>query len=180
MLKIDKSSHLITDISYFPTTNCDERPEDCCIDTVIIHCISLPKGAFDNDNVAKLFTNKLDCSSDPSFDSLKNLRVSAHIFIRRNGEIIQFVPFHLRAWHAGRSSHKGRENCNNFSVGIELEGSVDENYEENQYVQLRELIGALKICYPKIMDDNIIGHSEISPDRKKYPGPFFNWEKIRN
>ena len=179
MLKIDKSSHLISDILYIPTTNCDSRPEDINIDTVVIHCISLPKGIFDNDNVVKLFTNKLDCSSDLSFASLKNLKVSAHIFIRRNGDIIQFVPFNLRAWHAGRSSYKGREDCNNFSIGIELEGSVDKNFEETQYKQLKQLIEALKICYPKIHDDNIIGHSKISPDRKVDPGPLFNWEKIK-
>ena len=180
MLKINKSSHLIDKVTYLPTANCDARPQGCPIDTIIIHCISLPKGVFGNNNVIDFFTNNLDVSHDPSFESLKNLKVSAHIFIKRSGETIQFVPLNLRAWHAGDSSFKGKKDCNDFSIGIELEGSTDEPFEDFQYIQLKELINALKLSYPKIVDNNIMGHSEISPDRKTDPGPFFDWSKIKN
>ena len=180
MLKIDKSSHLITDAEYLPSTNCDRRPQKCSIDTIVVHCISLPEGEFGNNNVIDLFTNNFNSSNDPSFESLEDLKLSAHIFIRRNGQIIQFVPFNLRAWHAGKSNFKGRKNCNDFSIGVELEGTTNINFEDIQYKKLIELISVLKRNYPKIVNDNIIGHSEISPDRKIDPGPLFNWSKIKN
>ena len=180
MLKINKSRHLITDVEYLPSTNCDKRPEGYMIDTIVIHCISLPEGIFGNNNVIDLFLNNLNFTDNPSFSNLKNTRVSAHIFIRRTGHIVQIVPFNLRAWHAGESNLRGRENCNDFSIGIELEGSTKTKFEDVQYTKLGELITALKANYPKIVEDNIIGHNEIAPERKIDPGPFFDWLKIKN
>ncbi len=180
MLKINKSSHLLTNVEYFRSMNCDKRPKENSIDTIVIHCISLPEGIFGNNNVVDLFMNNLDLTKDSTFETLKDLKVSAHIFIRRDGQIIQFVPFNLRAWHAGKSNLKGRENCNDFSIGIELEGCINTNFEDIQYRKLNELIIELKKNYPQIVEENIIGHSEISTGRKTDPGPFFDWSRIQN
>ncbi|MEC9205826.1 MAG: 1,6-anhydro-N-acetylmuramyl-L-alanine amidase AmpD [Pseudomonadota bacterium] len=180
MLKINKSSHLIDSVEYLPSTNCDKRPQGYLIDTIIIHCISLPEGIFDNNNVADLFMNNLDLTKHPTFKSLKDLKVSSHVFIKRNGQIIQFVPFNLRAWHAGKSNLRGRDNCNDFSIGIELEGSTSTNFEGIQYTKLNELIVGLRGNYPEIVGENIIGHNEVSTGRKTDPGPFFDWSKIKN
>ena len=179
MLKININSHLIEGILYLPSDNHDIRPYTMDIDTIIIHCISLPEGSYGNDNVSDLFTNKLDTTKNESFSSLTGLRVSSHIFIKRNGEIIQFVPFNMRAWHAGASKHKDRENCNNFSIGIELEGTSNSIFTDKQYNQLKEIIKLMKTCYPKIVEANIIGHNEVSPDRKEDPGTFFDWDRIK-
>ena len=120
MLKINNNSGLFNDITYYRSDNCNNRPENTIIDTIIIHCISLPMGSYDNQNIVDLFMNNLDINQDPSFESLKDIKVSSHLLIKRDGEIIQFVPFNLRAWHAGTSKHKERENCNDYSIGIEL------------------------------------------------------------
>ena len=161
MLKINTKLHLIEDISYLPSDNYDLRPDNIDIDTIIIHCISLPEGAYDNENVSDLFTNKLDIAKDKTFLSLKGLRVSSHLFIRRNGVLSQFVPFNMRAWHAGVSQYKGRENYNDFSIGIELEGTSSSIFTEEQYSKLREVIKIMKTCYPKIVENNIIGHNKV-------------------
>ena len=179
MLKININSHLIEGISYLPSDNYDLRPNNMDIDTIIIHCISLPEGSYGNDNVSDLFTNKLDITKNKSFSSLTGLRVSSHIFIKRNGEIIQFVPFNMRAWHAGVSKHKNRGNCNDFSIGIELEGTSNSIFTDKQYNQLKEIIKLMKTCYPKIVEENIIGHNEVSPERKEDPGTFFDWDRIK-
>ncbi|MBT3697243.1 MAG: 1,6-anhydro-N-acetylmuramyl-L-alanine amidase AmpD [Gammaproteobacteria bacterium] len=179
MLKINTKLHLIEDISYLPSDNYDLRPDNIDIDTIIIHCISLPEGAYDNENVSDLFTNKLDIAKDKTFLSLKGLRVSSHLFIRRNGVLSQFVPFNMRAWHAGVSQYKGRENYNDFSIGIELEGTSSSIFTEEQYSKLREVIKIMKTCYPKIVENNIIGHNKVSPERKEDPGKFFEWDKIK-
>ncbi|MBT5406455.1 MAG: 1,6-anhydro-N-acetylmuramyl-L-alanine amidase AmpD [Gammaproteobacteria bacterium] len=179
MLKINTKLHLIEDISYLPSDNYDLRPDNIDIDTIIIHCISLPEGAYDNENVSDLFTNKLDIAKDKTFLSLKGLRVSSHLFIRRNGVLSQFVPFNMRAWHAGVSQYKGRENYNDFSIGIELEGTSNSIFTEEQYSKLREVIKIMKTCYPKIVENNIIGHNKVSPERKEDPGKFFEWDKIK-
>ena len=149
------------------------------IDTIIIHCISLPEGVYDNDNVCDLFTNKLDTSKNKSFSTLTGLRVSSHVFIKRSGQTIQFVPFGMRAWHAGVSKHKDRENCNDFSIGIELEGTSNSAFTDEQYNKLKEIIKLMKTCYPKIVEGNIIGHNEVSPDRKEDPGTFFDCGRIK-
>ena len=179
MLKINTNLHLIEDISYLPSDNYDLRPDNIDIDTIIIHCISLPEGSYGNDNVRDLFTNKLDISKDKSFNSLRDLRVSSHLFIKRDGSISQFVPFNMRAWHAGVSKYNGRENYNDFSIGIELEGTSNTIFTEEQYSKLREIIKIIKTCYPKIVEDNILGHNKVSPDRKEDPGAFFDWDRIK-
>ena len=180
MLKINTNTYLLDNIPYQCSSNCDARPIGIDIDTIVIHCISLPAGVYDNNYIIDLFQNKLDVTKDASFESLVNLKVSAHLLIRRDGTIIQFVPFNLRAWHAGVSSYKGRENFNDFSIGIEVEGTPNSRYTDIQYEKLNELIATIKLCYPKITDNNIIGHNEISPDRKEDPGSFFEWDKIKD
>jgi AmpD protein len=179
MLKINNNSALFDDITHYHSDNCDNRPKDIIIDTIIIHCISLPMGSYDNQNIVDLFTNNLDINQDPSFKSLKDVRVSSHLLIKRDGEIIQFVPFYLRAWHAGVSKHKERDNCNDYSIGIELEGTDKSKFTDVQYDRLNEIIRSLKDFYPKIVDENIIGHNEVSPDRKNDPGPYFEWNRIK-
>ena len=179
MLKINNNSGLFDDITHYNSENCNNRPNNTIIDTIIIHCISLPVGSYGNQNIIDLFMNNLDINQDPSFESLKDVKVSSHLLIRRDGEIIQFVPFNLRAWHAGVSKHKERENCNDYSIGIELEGTDKSNFTDTQYKRLNEIIISLKDYYPKIVDENIIGHNEVSPDRKNDPGPFFEWNRIK-
>ena len=179
MLKINNNSGLFDDITHYNSENCNNRPNNTIIDTIIIHCISLPVGSYGNQNIVDLFMNNLDINQDPSFESLKDVKVSSHLLIRRDGEIIQFVPFNLRAWHAGVSKHKERENCNDYSIGIELEGTDKSNFTDTQYKRLNEIIISLKDYYPKIVDENIIGHNEVSPDRKNDPGPFFEWNRIK-
>tara|TARA_B100001057_G_scaffold81281_2_gene76713 strand:+ start:69175 stop:69729 length:555 start_codon:yes stop_codon:yes gene_type:complete len=179
MFKIDKKTHKIANAVFIESPNHDDRPIDVDIDSIIIHCISLPEGSYDNQNVVALFQNKLDTSAHKSFSSLAGLRVSSHLFVRRNGSIIQFVPFNKRAWHAGTSSHEGRENFNDFSIGIELEGTSNSSYEKEQYDILKDVIDSLKSCYPMIEESRILGHCDISPDRKTDPGPLFDWTKLK-
>ncbi len=164
---------------YIESPNFDDRPKDIETDTIIIHSISLPEMEYDNDHVSLLFQNKLSRDHDTSFKELEQLKVSSHLFIKRTGEIIQFVPLDKRAWHAGKSEYLGRRDFNDFSVGIELHGSVLDYYTDKQYVSLKKTIAELKQIFPSIQDSNILGHSDISPNRKSDPGPNFEWEKIR-
>tara|TARA_B100001113_G_C20982716_1_gene566812 strand:+ start:90 stop:617 length:528 start_codon:yes stop_codon:yes gene_type:complete len=173
-----KNKFILDDCRYIESNNFDERDGNIIIDTIILHCISLPECQYENNNVIEFFTNKLDHEKHPSFLDLKDLKVSAHIFIRRSGEIIQFVPFDKRAWHAGKSNFKGRSNFNDFSIGIELEGSVTDDYTNEQYSKLKSCILFLKELFPSIKDSNILGHSDIAPGRKKDPGSKFSWERI--
>ena len=173
-----KNKFILEDCRYIESNNFDEREDDFVIDTIILHCISLPECQYDNNNVIDFFTNKLDYRKDSSFNELKNVKVSSHLFIRRSGEIIQFVPFDKRAWHAGKSSYKGRSNFNNFSIGIELEGSTKDSYTDEQYNNLKNCILFLKELFPSIKDSNILGHSDIAPGRKADPGLNFSWERI--
>ena len=173
-----KDKFILNDCNYIKSNNFDERDNKVLIDTIILHCISLPEGKYDNDNVIEFFTNKLDYNKHPSFDDLRDLKVSSHLFIRRSGEIIQFVPFNRRAWHAGKSHYKGRSNYNDFSIGIELEGSVKDSYTNEQYKKLKNCILLLKELFPSIQDNNILGHSDIAPGRKTDPGSNFIWERI--
>ena len=173
-----KDKFILDDCRYIPSNNYDERDKNVSIDTIILHCISLPECQYDNNNVIELFTNKLDHKKHPSFEDLRDLKVSSHIFIRRTGEIIQFVPFNKRAWHAGKSKYKGRSNFNDFSIGIELEGSVTDDYTNEQYNELKKCILLLKDLFPSIKDSNILGHSDIAPGRKTDPGSNFSWERI--
>ena len=160
-----------------PSPNCDERPEDASINLLVVHNISLPPGQFGGDAVVQLFTNVLDYSAHPFYETLRALKVSAHFLIRRDGALIQFVPCTRRAWHAGPSNWCGRERCNDFSLGVELEGADDQAYAEPQYRRLAELAAVLRRHYP-IAD--IVGHSDIAPGRKTDPGPAFDWGHLRS
>jgi AmpD protein len=158
-----------------PSPNCDARPESMAIELVVIHNISLPPGVFEGDAVIKLFTNSLDWDAHPYYQRIRGLRVSAHFFIRRDGSLIQFVPCTLRAWHAGVSSWQGRERCNDFSIGIELEGSDELPFDDAQYATLVPLLNVLKQAYPIRA---VAGHSDIAPGRKTDPGPHFAWQRL--
>jgi AmpD protein len=145
------------------------------IELIVIHNISLPPGVFDGDAVIELFTNRLDWDAHPYYHGIRGLKVSAHFLIRRDGTLIQFVPCTLRAWHAGASNWEGRERCNDFSIGIELEGSDDQPFSEAQYATLIPLVQALKQAYPIRA---VAGHSDIAPGRKTDPGPYFDWQRL--
>jgi len=146
------------------------------IELIVIHNISLPPGVFDGDAVIQLFTNRLDWEAHPYYQSIRGIQVSAHFFIRRDGSLIQFVPCTLRAWHAGVSSWCQRERCNDFSIGIELEGSDDTPFTEAQYATLIPLLHALKQTYPI---NSVVGHSDIAPGRKTDPGVCFDWQRLQ-
>lgn len=158
-----------------PSPNCDARPEGAAIELIVIHNISLPPGVFDGDAVIDLFTNRLDWDAHPYYQGIRGLKVSAHFFIRRDGSLIQFVPCTLRAWHAGASNWQGRERCNDFSIGIELEGSDDQPFTDAQYAALIPLLATLKTAYPI---QAVVGHSDIAPGRKTDPGPHFAWQRL--
>ncbi len=159
---------------FIASANCDERP-DTPISLIVIHNISLPPGEYGGNGIIDLFTNRLDPSAHPYFAEIHQLRVSSHFLIRRDGSLLQFVPCLKRAWHAGQSNWQGHERCNDFSVGVELEGSDHDAFEEAQYVALRYLIEALKSAYPIT---EVAGHSDIAPGRKTDPGPCFDWSRI--
>ena len=146
------------------------------ISLIVIHNISLPPGKFGGGYVEQFFQNILDPQVHPYFDEIKELKVSSHLFIQRDGSITQFVPFDKKAWHAGVSNFNGRENCNEFSIGIELEGTDELEYTQQQYDSLVEVSRELMVSYPLITKDNIVGHSDISPGRKTDPGEAFDWD----
>lgn len=152
--------------------NFDQRPDGVSVSLIVVHAISLPPGQFGSDDIERFFTNRLDPDQHPFFAEIRDVRVSAHFLIRRNGEPIQFVSCHERAWHAGQSSWNGRERCNDFSIGIELEGCDEQPFEESQYHRLLELIHSLCKVYPI---EAVVGHSDIAPTRKTDPGPLFDW-----
>lgn len=158
--------------------NCDQRPDPGDIALIVVHGISLPPGEFGGDWIGRLFTNSLPADAHPYFAGIQHLRVAAHALIRRDGALLQFVPFHLRAWHAGVSSYRGRERCNDFSIGIELEGTDDTPYADSQYAKLAQLVAALIDHYPKLSAETIAGHSDIAPGRKTDPGTGFDWERF--
>jgi AmpD protein len=159
--------------------NCDPRPADAVIDLLVIHGISLPPGEFGGPHIEALFTNTLNPAAHPYFAKACTAPVSAHMLIRRDGELIQFVPFHQRAWHAGASCFENRAHCNDFSIGVELEGADDLPYEDAQYRSLAEVTRALMRRYPGITPERIVGHSDIAPERKTDPGPHFDWPRLR-
>ena len=164
---------LLAGCAYIPSPNCDERPE-VAIELLVIHAISLPPGEFGGDGVQRLFTNMLDAAAHPFYQTIAGLRVSAHFFIRRDGHLIQFVPCTRRAWHAGVSCWQGRERCNDFSLGIELEGSDFVPFTDAQYATLGRLTRILRSAYPI---RGIAGHRDIAPQRKTDPGPCFDWTR---
>jgi AmpD protein len=159
-----------------PSPNFGPRPAGTAVTLAIVHSISLPPGHYAGDAVERLFTNRLDCDEHPYFAALRGLRVSAHFVIRRDGELIQFVSADHRAWHAGASSWRGRENCNDWSIGIELEGLEGQRFEPAQYRQLARLLRALAARYPV---DEVVGHEHVAPGRKADPGAGFDWPGLR-
>jgi len=171
--------HRIDSVKWLESPNHDDRPDPDDIVLVVIHCISLPPEQFGGDYIDQLFCNRLSPDQDSYFREIYTLRVSAHVLIRRDGIVVQYVPFDKRAWHAGISIYQGRERCNDFSIGIELEGSVNQPFEDAQYQQLAKIIRALLANYPKLSTDRIVGHSDIAPGRKNDPGPWFDWQRLR-
>ena len=170
----------IIDVAEFcPSPNFDERPNHSVINLIVIHAISLPAGFYNTQLIKDLFLNCLDPGEDEFLKSIKDLKVSSHFLITRKGTLIQFVPTDKRAWHAGISSYNGRENCNDFSIGIELEGCDDEEFEQHQYKSLSRLINFLSIDL-QINKQNIVGHADIAPDRKTDPGPLFDWTLLKS
>lgn len=178
-MKINTKTGLVENVQYIASANMDERPVDTGIDLLVIHSISLPPGEYGGPWIEKLFTNTLPADEHPYFKEIHELKVSSHVLIRRDGTVQQFVPFYQRAWHAGQSCYQGRETCNDFSIGIELEGTDDSAFEEIQYQQLAKLINALTRSYPNISQNSLTGHSDIAPGRKTDPGTGFDWDKLR-
>ena len=162
-----------------PSPNFDDRPKNTEIKLIVIHNISLPPENFNPSNIEKLFLNKLDFDSHEYFKEIRDLKVSSHFLIDREGLITQFVSVYKRAWHAGKSNFENEDNCNDFSIGIEMIGSDNSTFENKQYASLKKLIKSLKKVFPKILEDNIVGHSDVAAGRKTDPGPFFDWTKIR-
>lgn len=167
---------IATPCRYIASPNTDARPPGTVIDMIVIHNISLPPQEYGGTGVIELFTNQLNPAQHPYYAQIAQLKVSAHFWIRRDGELIQFVPCEQRAWHAGVSQWQGRERCNDFSVGIELEGSDLEAFTDAQYLSLERLITALRTRYPITQ---VVGHADIAPGRKTDPGPFFDWQRLR-
>lgn len=177
-MKINTKTGLLDIASHIISDNFDARPESRAISLIVVHNISLPPGKFGGPYISQLFTNQLKKDEHPYFEKVFQLRVSSHILIRRDGEIIQYVPFHSRAWHAGVSEYQGEQHCNDFSIGIELEGTDDLPFEQVQYEKLALLIKELQRSYPSIANNAITGHSDIAPGRKTDPGPAFDWDHL--
>jgi AmpD protein len=176
-MQIDTTSGLIQGASYVASPNCDARPDGAPIDILVIHSISLPPGRFGGRGIEQLFCNTLNPDDHPYYREIQNLKVSAHVLIRRNGQFVQFVPLHRRAWHAGLSYCEGRSRINDFSIGVELEGADDLPFEEAQYQSLTMLTHVLRQAFPAITPGRIYGHCDIAPGRKTDPGPTFDWKK---
>jgi N-acetyl-anhydromuramoyl-L-alanine amidase len=179
-LDVDASSGLASAARQVASPNCDDRPPGVFPDLVLIHSISLPPGTYGGPWIDRLFTNSLRPDAHPYFRDIAALRVSSHVLVSRNGEFTQYVPFHRRAWHAGESCFEGRRACNDFSIGIELEGLDGDGYEEVQYAQLAALIHALCRAYPSLSRGRIAGHEDVAPGRKTDPGPGFDWPHLRS
>ncbi len=176
MVELNKKAQWIKNVRRVKTLNCDDRPNGTDISLIVVHGISLPPGEYGGSNIDKLFTNTLDPNAHPYFHEIVRLNVSAHLLINRRGSVTQYVPFHLRAWHAGESSFEGCPACNDFSIGIELEGCDDQPYKEAQYKKLASIAKVLMKKWPFITKSRIIGHYDIAPGRKTDPGPAFDWE----
>ncbi|MGQ9426018.1 1,6-anhydro-N-acetylmuramyl-L-alanine amidase AmpD [Gilvimarinus sp. F26214L] len=166
--------------NHVPSPNFDTRPGDCAVDLLVIHNISLPPGQFGSGCVQQFFCNTLDCTQHPYFQRLVDLRVSSHLLIERTGQVTQFVSFEHRAWHAGESFFEDRTRCNDFSIGIELEGVDDHPYTDAQYEMLAGVTQTLLQTYPAMTPNRITGHSDIAPGRKTDPGPAFDWRRYRS
>lgn len=175
---VDEQHRLQPDARQQVSPHCDDRPEPDDIGLVVIHNISLPPGRFGGPWIDDLFLGRLDPAAHPYFAQILPLRVSAHLCIFRGGEVTQYVPFDRRAWHAGVSNWQGRERCNDFSIGIELEGTDDQPFEAAQYGTLTRVLLALFARYPRLGSRKMAGHSDIAPGRKTDPGPYFDWPRL--
>lgn len=179
ILELDTLTGLVSGARQVPSPNYDARPEGVAVEALIIHAISLPPGQFGDRYIEQFFCNQLDREAHPYFEEIAELKVSAHFLIDRSGELVQFVPVHQRAWHAGVSCCMGREAVNDFSIGIELEGCDEELFEDAQYETLEKLTRCLTEAMPTLSADNIFGHSDVAPGRKTDPGPGFDWPRYR-
>ena len=178
-LRIDVESGLMEGARQIASPNCDSRPPGVEADLIVVHGISLPPGEYGGAWIDRLFTNTLPAEVHPYFAEVCSLQVSSHVVVSRNGALTLYVSFAQRAWHAGKSSYQGREACNDFSVGIELEGTDTTPYEAAQYSALGEVVAALCATYPGLSPNRLVGHSDISPGRKTDPGPGFDWPRAR-
>ncbi len=178
-MKLDTTGNYLLGVRQMPSPNCDDRPGTGAIELIVIHGISLPPGNYGGNEIDRLFTNALDPREHPYFADIAHLKVSSHLLIRRDGELVQYVPFNKRAWHAGQSCYHGRAACNDFSIGIELEGQDDEPYMPIQYERLAEVVKLLVDAWPGLSLEQIAGHCDIAPGRKTDPGPAFDWQAFR-
>ena len=178
-MQIDRATGLLARARQVLSPHFDARPPGAVPDLIVIHGISLPPGEFGGAFIDQLFTGNLDPEAHPFFRGAARQRVSAHVLIRRDGSIVQYVPFQKRAWHAGVSQYEGRSVCNDFSVGIELEGTDDLPYEDAQYESLTQLIRALLAAYPSLSSKRVVGHCDVAPGRKTDPGRAFDWQRLR-
>jgi AmpD protein len=177
-MRVDVKTGLLTGVKQVLSPFFDERPAGVSPELIVLHGISLPPGEFGGPWIARLFTGSLPPAVHPYFAEVAGFRVSAHLLIRRDGEVVQFVSLNDRAWHAGKSSWQGREACNDYSIGIECEGSDDIPYDDSQYAALRNLLPMLLDAYPAITAGRIVGHSDVAPGRKTDPGPSFDWTRV--
>jgi AmpD protein len=178
-VEIDTEEGWLRGARRVPSPNCDERPAGDDIGLMVVHGISLPPGQYGGRWIDDLFCNRLDPDAHPYFRDIAGQHVSSHLLIRRDGEIVQYVPFRKRAWHAGESCFDGRTACNDFSIGIELEGQDTEAYTARQYEQLAAVMQALVAAYPGLSLDRVAGHCDIAPGRKTDPGPAFDWQQLQ-
>lgn len=179
MVRVNVATGWLDEAQVMPTAHQDARPEGQGPELVVVHGISLPPGQFGSDDVQKLFLGQLKVDEHPFYWQLQGVRVSAHLFIRRDGSLMQFVPFHARAWHAGLSRLGNRSGCNDFSIGIELEGTDTCAYEPAQYACLNEVLVALRAAYPSLAGVPVVGHADIAPLRKTDPGLGFDWQAVQ-
>jgi len=179
LFHIDPATGLVAPARQLHSPNQDDRPAAMQADLIVVHGISLPPGEFGGPWIDQLFSNTLPAGAHPYFAAIAERRVSTHVLIRRDGSVVQYVPFHRRAWHAGASHYLGREKCNDFSIGIELEGTDDSAYTPAQYCSSSALIVALCAAYPALSPARLAGHSDIAPGRKSDPGPSFDWVRLR-
>jgi AmpD protein len=175
---VDRARGVVEGARQVASPNCDDRPAGAAVELIVLHGISLPPGEFGGAAIDALFTNRLDPDAHPYFREIAGRRVSAHLLIRRDGEAVQYVPLHRRAWHAGDSCYRGRRACNDFSIGIELEGTDETPYADRQYARLGALVHALLAAYPTLHRRRIVGHCDIAPGRKTDPGPAFDWQRL--
>ena len=178
-MRVDLPTGLLIGVKQVLSPFFDARPSGVAPDLIVLHGISLPPGEFGGPWISRLFTGNLPAEAHVEFRERAGLRVSAHLLVRRDGRVVQYVPFTARAWHAGKSSWQGRDACNDFSIGIECEGTDETPYEAAQYAALRGLLPLLLGAYPAITRERIVGHSDVAPGRKTDPGPSFDWTQVR-